>query len=298
MSIFYKIVYQPTINAILRSVVKIVNFTLPKRIIMPLTGTIPFKITENTTIQLEMNESSPFCVVYWNNPAKFEFTPVFTELIKNCKSFLDIGANLGFYSFVAAKSNPDIIVHSFEPSNGAHHFLTKNVVHNQSKNVTVHKTALSDKNGNIVFHEEINPKYPYLKYFLSGISNTDNTHSMRASKSYEVATETLDHFVQGNALSTVDLIKMDTEGTEHLIVSQGLLTLEKFNPILIIEILDDNAANSLEKLILPLGYRMYQYTDKGLRPLDQITFGDNEKDRNFFFVPKSKLDLIKDYTIN
>jgi FkbM family methyltransferase len=297
MSIFYKIVYQPTINAILRSIVTVTNSFIPKKIIMPLTGIITFKINESNDIVLELNESSPFCVVYWNDPAKFEFTPVFTKLIKQCNSFLDIGANLGFYSFVAAKSNPNIIVHSFEPSNGAHYYISRNVAHNKANNVTVHKTALSDKNGAISFHEEINPKYPYLKHFLSGISNTDNTHSMRASKSYDVTTETLDHFVQRIDLSSVDLIKMDTEGTEHLIVSQGLNTLQKFKPILIIEILDDSAAQSLERLILPLDYKMFQYTDKGLLPLDKITFGDNEKDRNFFFVPLSKLDLISPFII-
>jgi hypothetical protein len=161
---------------VLRSDVKIENLIIPKGIIMPLTGIIPFKITERTTILLEMNESSPFCVVYWNDSSKFEFTPIFTELIKEFNSFLDIGANLGFYSFLAAKSNPDITVHAFE-------------------------------------------------------------------------------------------------------------------------ILDDATSKSLEKLILPLDYKMFQYTDRGLLPLDVITFGDNEKERNFFFVPKSKLDLIQHFTI-
>jgi FkbM family methyltransferase len=297
MLFLYKIIYNPAINSMLRLILGILNKYLPNKIIIPLSGIIPFRISKEISFLLEMNESSPACSMYWKNPANFEFTPLFSELIKECNTFLDIGANLGFYSFLAVKSNPGILVHSFEPSNGANHFISKNVVHNQAKSVNVHKTALSDKNGVIVFHEEINPKYPYLKYFLSGISNTDNTHSMRASKTYEVTTETLDHFVQRLNLDTVDIIKMDTEGTEHLIVSKGLDTLQKFKPILIIEILDDKAAQSLEKLILPLGYTMFQYTDKGLKHLNKISFGQNEKDRNFFFVPQNKIPMIEKFII-
>ena len=91
-----------------------------------------------------MNESSPMSSVFWHNPATFEFTPLFIELIQECNVFLDVGANLGFYSFLAEKCQPNITIHAFEPSNGAFYFLDKNKQHNKGKNTFVHKIALSD----------------------------------------------------------------------------------------------------------------------------------------------------------
>jgi FkbM family methyltransferase len=271
------------------------NRILPNKIILGLSGLIPFKISNKISFWLEMNESSPMSSVYWHNPATFEFTPLFIELVQECNVFLDVGANLGFYSFLAEKCQPNITIHAFEPSNGAFYFLDKNKQHNKGKNTFVHKIALSDFEGNITFFEEINPKYPYLKYHLSGMSNTGSTQGMRASQKYDVPTETMDGFVSRMKLPAVDLIKMDTEGTEHLILGKGYETIRKFEPIFIIEVLEEKAARALEKHIFANNYLIFQYSDHGLIPLKEISMGSTEKDRNFFFVPPSKLAKIEKF---
>ena len=232
--------------------------------------------------------------LYWEGAADFEFTPLFRELALQGSVFFDVGSNLGFYSFLAHAVNPRMEIHAFEPSNGPHYYLSRNQQHNdeQTAKVSVHKLALSSMTGAIQFFEEINPKYPYLTHHLSGIGNTGNSTSMRKSRTYDVPTETLDGFVQRLNLTSVDLIKMDTEGTEHLILSKGYEMMQKFRPIFIIEVIDDEAGNALEKHILANDYLTFQYTDKGLVALEHIRAGTTEKDRNFFFVHPTKLSKL------
>ena len=66
--------------------------------------------------------------LYWNYyKCDFEFTNILLDLTKNSKVFFDIGANIGYYTMIAKKANPELNIYSFEPSNGPFHFLKQNL---------------------------------------------------------------------------------------------------------------------------------------------------------------------------
>ncbi len=44
-----------------------------------------------------------------------EMGPLFKTLISSSRTFLDVGANTGFYSILAATINPKCAIHAFEP---------------------------------------------------------------------------------------------------------------------------------------------------------------------------------------
>ena len=94
----------------------------------------------------------------------------------------------------------------------------------------------------MVAYEVRNKKYSYLPYNLGGVGSLKEDASKTA---YTVKTETLDHFVTEKSISGVDLIKIDTEGTENFILQGAEETIQQFHPIIICETLFDKKSNRI-----------------------------------------------------
>jgi FkbM family methyltransferase len=62
-------------------------------------------------------------------------------------SFMDVGANQGVFSLVAAKNKYCNSIHTFEPNLNINKFLEKNIEKNNIKNVTIHKSAIGSHIG-------------------------------------------------------------------------------------------------------------------------------------------------------
>jgi FkbM family methyltransferase len=262
---------------------------------VPVTGNI--RITEGEkSILFYSNETSPMTrILFWEEDGfSFEFSQIFIELIKRSKTYMDIGANVGYYSLLAKTFNKDIKVYAFEPSNGPHYFFTQNILLNNFKDITLEKIALSDRNDTIHFFEERNPKFPYIQYHASGIGNTQNTWNISNYAKYEVSTSTLDEYITKHTIQQIDLIKMDTEGTEDTILSKAETVLKNLRPIIICEVLTQELARSIENILNPHGFLYFKFDEAGknLSPVDQLSLVLDKTNRNFFFVPKEKKDMV------
>ncbi len=301
--LLYRIIYQPQINFVLRNINRIFRGVLPG-ITLPPTGLVKYKV-KGKTMWLRTNQSSYVTyLIYWNGVLSFEYSPIFVELIKDIKCYYDVGANLGYYSLLAAMFNPDVRVKSFEPSPAILRFLNENVkLNNLSKNITVESLALSNSNGETSFYEVHNPKYSYLKYHLAGESNLtgqSNKGSRRQNKDYfpyPVTIQTLDTYTSEHPDDFPGLIKMDTEGTEYTILEKGTETLLKYKPIVICEILFQVIEDKLEAIMKPLGFEFYFHTPEGLRKVDTLIRDTDDKVRDCFFVHPEKRSLIERFIV-
>jgi FkbM family methyltransferase len=211
---------------------------------------------------------------------------------------MDIGANIGYFTVLAGKSNPNIKIVAFEPARGPLHYLQKNVALNFSdKNmVQIESMALSDKSGKITFNDVRNPKYRYLKYNLAGEGNIGVEVKNREIVNYEVDTITLDNYVSSTGFIP-DLIKIDTEGTEHLILGNGLQTIRTARPIIICEILYNRIEKQLDTIFLPENYLLFYHTEKGLEPTVKLQRDNDNGVRNAFLVPVEKHALIASFFV-
>jgi hypothetical protein len=82
--------------------------------------------------------------------------------------------------------------------------------------------------------------------------------------STKIKVSTLDHFVEGNNVQGIDLIKIDVEGFEMKVLEGGLKTIEKLHPKLFIELRDENLktqGSSALQLVKWLEDRGYRVTD-------------------------------------
>lgn len=287
----YRIIYHPSINWVLRNLNKLVS----RHVKLPPSGTLRLK-ADNKVFRLRTNQTNYLTKkVFWEGLENFEYTPIFIDLVKKAGTFYDIGANIGFYSVLASVINPKIQVTSFEPASGPLSYLRQNVALGNHKNIRVAPVALSNIEGSIDFFEIRNHKYTYLQHNLGGEGNTGSKTIERFFVKTSVPCTTLDAFVRESGLQRLDLVKMDTEGTEHLILQKATETLTRMKPLIVCETLFNKIEGELEDLLKPLGYEFYNHTPQGLQKVDTLRRAEDNGVRNCFFVHPSKRDWIASF---
>jgi FkbM family methyltransferase len=119
--------------------------------------------------------------------------------------FIDIGANVGIFSLIAAKNSRIKAIHSFEPDPESFHYMSLNVYRNSAKNMTIHNFAIGQRFGEILLTRT--PGH-------SGVSKIVSKEDPRADSSIKIKMVNHEYF---NLLFTGDddyFIKIDVEGYE------------------------------------------------------------------------------------
>lgn len=176
------------------------------------------------------------------------------ELSKDSMHILDIGANTGIYSLLAASVNPKAHIHAFEPINRVFDKLQKNIQANQF-NITAHNIACGDENTSSVIydsHEEHN-------YMASLVPNAHANHDGSREQTIEV--RTIDSLLETGVIQGVDLIKIDVEKFEPQVLA-GFKKIASLQPDLLIEILNDDIANAIAQLIGHLNYLYFNIDEE------------------------------------
>ena len=262
---------------------------------MPVSGKIKVKYKKNT-IFLHTNQT---CFVsreiFFKGANNYEFTTLFEHLVQQSEVFFDIGANIGYFTILGETLNTSLKTFSFEPSVGPLYYLNKNIIQNNLKNVVLINKAVSDIDGRLFFHDVVSKKYPWVEYNLNGSNSLQNIHGREKASSYEVDVITLNSVMSIYDLNKVDLIKLDTECTEHLILKSSLDVINKYKPIIICEVYDvieNEVQNCLDNMD---EYEVFQYNEsiKKLKRIKNLKEVSNDYfNRNFIFCPLEKRDHI------
>lgn len=148
------------------------------------------------------------------------------SLIKPGTLVLDIGANIGFFSFAATNADDSCTVLAFEPApDNFHQFTALIAARHGHKRVFPYQIALSDSTGKTLLH-------------LSDLAPTDHKlFPSRSSRAVEVAKIKLDDFMDQHREwqnIPVSFIKMDVQGAELLVLRgmQRVLKANAYPPIL------------------------------------------------------------------
>lgn len=191
--------------------------------------------------------------------------------IKLCKSssvIIDIGANTGVYALAAKTINPKAKVFAFEPVKRVFYKLQENIKLN-NYDITAIEKAVSNSDGFATIYD----------------TNSEHTNSVTVNKNLSAAdtkvfekkieTITLNSFVKNYDIEKIDLIKIDVE-THEPEVSEGFSEyLKIFRPVLIIEILNDEIGEKVNKIVAGLDYLYFNIDErKGIRQTKKITRSD------------------------
>ncbi len=298
MTFIYRIIYQPGINLILRSLNKLFSFAFPK-VKLPPSGKITLQLKDGDSIKFCTNQTDPVGQkVYWHGVHYYEYTEIFEDIIKNCKGFLDIGSNAGLYSMIAAKKSNDIQVIAFDPTNASSHYFRSNIAANNFESkVKFFQMAISDVKGMISFYEVRNKKYPFLKHNLGGAASAVN--KPKEFEEVKVPSTPLIDFLQENNLEDlqIDFVKIDAEGVEPLIIKGMDAVIKEHQPIIVCEILFGQIEKDLEEVFSNYQYRYFFHTENGLKEVESIARETDDNVRNCFFVPESKMHLIQKHIV-
>jgi FkbM family methyltransferase len=195
--------------------------------------------------------------IFWTGFREWEkdTVPVFLKLLRESKSFLDIGANCGIYPVLACAVNPHIQVVAVEPVPKIHTALENNIrSNNLTSRVKLLKTAVSTQEGVAQFHESEDPTMGSL-----------NVQGYRGKKGkvIEVPTTTLDKIVREMAVPP-DLIKIDVEGFEDQVLSGGEYTLSTVRPTFVVEANPDGPYKKLTEIFSRHKYEFHHLTEHGV----------------------------------
>jgi FkbM family methyltransferase len=150
-------------------------------------------------------------VAGWYEPGVSE---VLTPLCRRTGHIVDVGANVGWYTFLAAaRVGAEGLVLAFEPDPENFHLLSTSLAENPRPQVRIFQQCLSDHVG-----EE--------QLFLSDLAASyHSTVEHVGSRSVRVPATSLDEVVRAQGLRSIDLVKIDVEGGEPKVLRGARETL-------------------------------------------------------------------------
>jgi FkbM family methyltransferase len=208
---------------------------------------------------------------------------VIRALVREGDTVIDVGANLGFFTLLAAKCVGEKgRVFAFEPVPLVREQLPHNVKLNGFGNVAVHDEAVSDTDGQAIIH--VGPREH------TGISSLRPLS--RSTAGVEVRTYRLDSLTAvGPALR---LVKIDVEGAEYKVLCGMQTLLPRQQPDIVLELTDaflaelGSSAEQVYDLLTKHGYRMYVIANDEIVPVHAWSPTFNTQ-MNVLFTCRSQL---------
>ncbi len=177
------------------------------------------------------------------------------ETLKPGAITLDLGANIGYYTTLFSRlAGPSGRVISFEPDDDNYRLLTLNIARNNLSNVSPFKAAVSDASGIITLRQhDADNRGAHMAVPVEGPSFNRSSYHPKIA---------LDELLGVGAIDHVDFIKMDTQGSEPLIIKGGRKLIERNRQHLtmvgrILSNLDRNNSRHQANRVLPRSVRAW-----------------------------------------
>lgn len=203
------------------------------------------------------------------------------ELASEATAFIDIGANVGFYSLVLSSMNPRLRVTSFEPNPKAFRILNANAKLNGLAQITCEPVAISDTDGQAVL------------FMCPSDMSASLESDFEASKPGEkVSITTMDTYLANHPVEGKMLLKVDVEGHESALFRGAIETLENRKPDILCEITGP-LAEDVTAFLRKVGYHFYSVTDQGLIQHDelQLVVRDEYLFLNYLFTTATESEV-------
>jgi len=194
---------------------------------------------------------------------------------------IDIGANVGLFTtaFMAAAKPPRLVL-AIEPSNYV--FAILKIVTAKLDSVRCLKLALSHESGQVQLKTPVK-KSGSLRVGLSHIGDGDEITAFVEN----VQARRLDDLLTAEAITHVDIVKIDVEGAEQHVINGAPNLINKTKPIWFIELVQGRAdnftgsASAIFQRFIDTGYQAFILNDD--YGWNQVTAISDATD--YLFVP-------------
>ncbi len=208
-----------------------------------------------------------------------------SNLVKKNQNSIDIGANLGLFTFFMSRASKHVF--AFEPNP----YPLENLKDLVDSNVTILPIALGNNDGPV----EI--KIPHHRKGWSSNGASLASKEINDGKILNIQCRKLDSL----NIENIGLIKIDVEGFEIEVIRGAKDTILKNKPVMIIEneIVHTKDTNELFTIMNEFGYDKYICNPIGkLEKIGNFSVEENQKNairnldinyiQNFIFIPKEK----------
>lgn len=204
--------------------------------------------------------------IYWLGKHHWREVNFLKKNLKPDMVMIDVGANQGEFSLLAAKYLTNGKVMAFEPQSDMCNLLNENIEVNGFKNVNVFNFGLSD-------HDSVEKLYTSTEESIhSGIHEglyTSFPDDTRSEYVQEFRITQLDKVLNDEPLRSVDFMKIDVEGGELMVLKGAYKTLKQYKPKIIIEINAQTFKSAgydtkdLLEYLAQFGYQAYRFLYSG-----------------------------------
>lgn len=210
------------------------------------------------------------------------------QLVENNSVVFDIGGNIGYYSIALSKCRQNLTIYAFEPVPSTYEQFVANVYYNGVQDyIQINNFGLFDKEGELTF-------YVYEQDI--GNASAAIMHEEMDNKEVICNVTTLDSYVKKQNITGLDFIKCDVEGAEIFVLRGGIETIEKYKPILFVEMLRKWTSkyhyhpNDIIALLGKMGYECYYAVENTQQLYLERLYEMSEEtvQTNFFFLHKQK----------
>lgn len=243
------------------------------------------------TLRLPLNDEIARCVFVEGlfEPTEFWFLD---RYLRQDMVFVDAGANNGLYTLFAGKKvGPGGRVLAFEPSKREFAKLQRNIRRNHLRCVQPFLAALGAAESTATLHVAQLPFSGHNSLGEFGYPTTELDHDET------VPVQTLDFVAEQVGLGRLDIVKIDVEGAELAVLQGARKSLQRYQPLLLIELSDRTLAkqssNSGEVITLlrSHGYELFMLDSEG--KLAQLTGETCYDGQNVLAVPPHLVDATK-----
>ena len=205
---------------------------------------------------------------YWLQTVVEQYDPELTQVEKffcGTGTALDIGANIGLFTYRLSKSFRQVYSFKINPD------LAAPIREYNHPNITLYSCGLSSTPGSAKLYLPVSNGIPQTGW---GTLHRGNLPDSGGIVERDVEVKTPDEF----GLVDVDFVKMGVEGHEVEVLRGGAATIEQSRPILLIEVRAWNLTTVSA-----------WFEERGFRQISLAHFFNLKKSEDYVFVPAEKL---------
>ena len=208
------------------------------------------------------------------------FTRIFDRKTAS-RNFIDIGANIGYWTNAMCGLSHSVNVHSYEPDKVSFDILKSNV-----KNLPNVK----------IYNVGIGRRVAQTALFYDPADSGDSTLVPRPGRaSYQVEITSLDEHAEGLHLEQVDFIKVDIQGGEVDFFLGASKTIMRNRPIMLVEVMNLvnlRLAKYISSFVARMNYVIFVVSNGTIDLVSREELLELRHDINVFLVPQEEQNIL------
>ena len=173
--------------------------------------------------------------IYWKSYHSGHIAKFLKDYLRPDMTFVDVGANIGALTLVAAKRLAKGRVLAFEPVPQIFEQLSRNVALNDLSRVTLFNIGLFDRAGSLPMYRKQDIQFGLINEGVPSLFSNEGDR-----EEVTVPLRRFDDVAHEFGLEHLDVMKIDVEGAEAMVLRGAEASIRRFRPVIITEPSEEN----------------------------------------------------------